>query len=426
MSKGGHTIAILFVVDTKGRSPLTTSEVDLLENTAKKCVKSLDHAREQSFRNSWICKKEQLGTFTESQPVRDCEGRRSTTTRAEERTSQRMKDAEASQKTLAEFEILPSEGQECERLAEVKNDRGKLIARHDSVPASNTLSGEAESHPKSFTGDGETIYRKVFRRAAQCLQTALDADGVLFADGLNGFHGDTQVAAETHQELEKELEVPLRRNSGQSDGEDELNTRTYTSPHFRRDVRIDKPAEILWVIDQCGQKRPSDDDDSKPNVRHSEINEGFLSRLMGCHPTGAMWYFTDTSMMQVREGALVESQLSDEDERKLRSTFPNIRQLIFTTLHDHTTGKRLSACFLWRNRTNPLFSETADLSALELFTHVIESEIGRHDTAAAAKQKDTFVSSVSHELSMSSIDSIDLLLTLQGPHFTVSWVRCSF
>ena len=131
-------------------------------------------------------------------------------------------------------------------------------------------------------------------------------------------------------------------------------------------------------------------------------------------------------MMQVKDGTLAESQLPDEDERKLRHTFPNVRQLIFTTLYDHTSGKRLSACFIWRNRTDPVFSDTADLGALELFMHAVEAEIGRYDTATAAKQKDTFVSSVSHELSMSSFESKGRVLTLQGPHSMASWELYSF
>jgi hypothetical protein len=423
ISENNHTIGVLFVVDTREYSPISTSEGKVLKNIAEKCMKSLDHARERSFRNSWICKKEQLGMFTESQSFRNQDSRHPTSTRIEEKEPQLKDPTEGSQETLAGLDISRLEGQESERLAKVENDRGKLVARHDSVPDFNNSTKEARNSSKGSTENEGTVYRKVFRRAAQCLHAALDADGVLFADGLNGFHGDVQIAAESHTELERELEGPPRKNSVQPDVQGDYSSRTYTSPNFKRDIYVDHPAEILWDTDESNKRKSSDD--SQPAVRHSRIDEGFLLRMMDLHPTSAMWYFTDTSVMKVKDGTLSESELQHEDEEKLRSTFPNIRQLIFMTLHDHTSGKRLSACFIWRNRAYPVFSGTADLGSLELFLHLVESEIGRQDTAAAAKQKDTFVSSVSHELSMSILDSNDRVITSQGLHSTVSWVLCN-
>jgi hypothetical protein len=424
ISENNLTIGVLFVVDTREYSPISTSEGDILKNLAEKCMKSLDHARERSFRNSWICKKEQLSMFTESQSFRNQDNRLPAPARIEEKEPPSKDSTEGSQETLGGLDVSSSEGQESERLAKVENDRGKLVARHDSVPDFYNSTKETKNNSKGSTEVDEVVYRKVFRRAAQCLHAALDADGVLFADGLNGFHGDVQIAAESYSELEKELERPPRKNSVQPEVQEDFNSRTYTSPNFKRDIYVDHPAEILWNTDQSSKRKSSDD--SQPDIRHSRIDEGFLLRMMDLHPTSAMWYFTDTSVMKVKDGTLSESQLQHEDEEKLRSTFPNIRQLIFMTLHDHTSGKRLSACFLWRNRAFPVFSGTADLGSLELFLHLVESEIGRQDTAAAAKQKDTFVSSVSHELSMSILDPNDRVITSQGLHSTASWVLCNF
>ncbi|KAF3040549.1 hypothetical protein E8E12_009139 [Didymella heteroderae] len=116
------------------------------------------------------------------------------------------------------------------------------------------------------------------------------------------------------------------------------------------------------------------------SVKLSGIDDRYLERLMDRHPTGAMWCFTDTRVLRIKEGTLIEAG-SPEETEKLRVTFPGAKQLMYVPLNDPTSAKRLS-----------------DLGCLKVFSRVLESEIGRYDTAAVAKQKATFVSSVSHEL----------------------------
>jgi hypothetical protein len=290
----------------------------------------------------------------------------------------------------------------------------------DASKSATKAEDDSERNPRKK----ETVYRKVFRRAAQCLQTALEADGVLFADSLNGFHGDIQTTAESEHELEKELSRPHQRNSDLSEDSSEFNIRTYSSPGYKKGVGADCPADILAISEQPDQ--PTRSNDLNPTIGLPEIDEGFLRRLMDRHPISAMWYFTDTSMMQAKKGTLSEYEIQNEEEERLRTTFPKIRQLMFMTLHDPTSGKRLSACFVWRNRAYPVFTDVADLGSFKMFLHVVESEIGRLDTCAVAKQKETFVSSVSHELSRLFLDLNADMLTLQEPRFTVFWVLCNF
>jgi hypothetical protein len=102
--------------------------------------------------------------------------------------------------------------------------------------------------------------------------------------------------------------------------------------------------------------------------------------------------------MQVKNETLVEITWQEEVHR-LTSTFDNIKQLVFKPLTDPTSLKRLGACFAWRIKSIPHFTDAADLGTLKAFLHVVESEIARYDASLLAKQKDTFVSSVSHELS---------------------------
>ena len=69
-------------------------------------------------------------------------------------------------------------------------------------------------------------------------------------------------------------------------------------------------------------------------------------------------------------------------------------------LTDPTSLKRLGACFVWRIKPVPVFTDAVDLGSSKAFMHVVESQVARFDASMAAKQKETFVSSVSHELSM--------------------------
>ncbi|KAJ4372782.1 hypothetical protein N0V86_008148 [Didymella sp. IMI 355093] len=100
---------------------------------------------------------------------------------------------------------------------------------------------------------------------------------------------------------------------------------------------------------------------------------------------------------QPNNETLVEIDLKEE-ERRLTTTFKDIRQLIFKPLTDPTSLKRLGACFAWRMKPIPVFTDAVDLSSMKAFIHVVESELARHDASHVAKQKETFVSSVSHEL----------------------------
>ena len=100
-----------------------------------------------------------------------------------------------------------------------------------------------------------------------------------------------------------------------------------------------------------------------------------------------------------KNDTLVEDE-SLEVARRLISAFPGVRQMIFQPLTDPVSLKRLAGCLAWSTRKCPVFTDTTDLPSLCGFLHVLESEISRIDASAAVKQKEAFVSSVSHELSM--------------------------
>jgi hypothetical protein len=247
----------------------------------------------------------------------------------------------------------------------------------------------------------------------------------LFADGLVGFHGDLQPVAEPALELETELdqssqneashisEIPSsshskpRRHEGahsQADQPDQpaqkdrsqTSTRTYISPEYRRRIYVTRPTEVLGLSGDTRQLNLLAV--SKSIMGLCDIDEETFERIVRSYPDGAVWYITDTTFTQVRDGIPFEMD-NHEDCDKLRSAFPSARQLLFKPVADPTSTKLLGACFVWKNQTSPLFSEASDLASLTAFLHEVESEIARYDATNMVHQRETFVTSVSHELS---------------------------
>jgi len=405
ISKGGLPIGVLFVVNTALRSPLSISETNFLIRVGVKCVDVLDRAREQSFHHKWTVLQQQLDIFAQSYALRSRilkeirtyeEGISSTIVTNDKGPQETQLDA------ISEGAPEPSEVLEVEDKmsatptgAEVYGDKPITNSNHTHNATSKTNVEEDEERSERNEGVGETVYRKVFRKAARCLQHALDADGVLFTDGLVGLHGEIQPTAESELELVREFARPPRRKSDASEDSSQLNSRTFTSAEYRKGVHTNRPAEIFGMSGSSNQLNLSSISQSSTGL--SGIDDGFLERLMDRHPTGAIWYFTETCILQVKDGTLFKENLQEEMAR-LRLTFPNMKQLIYVPLNDPTSSKRLCACFAWRNQATPVFTSPVDLGSVKVFSRVVESEIGRYDTAAVAKQKETFVSSVSHEL----------------------------
>lgn len=157
----------------------------------------------------------------------------------------------------------------------------------------------------------------------------------------------------------------------------------------------------------------------------ADIDEDFLQRLIDRHSNGAMWHAPITSFLQVKDESLVEIDLEEEASR-LAKAFGSARQLIFRPLTDPTSRKRLGGCFAWRNQPTPMFSEEVDVRLIKMFLHLVESETAQVDASHVVKQKETFVSSVSHELSMPVRLSYINWLILQGRLCTEFLVPCKF
>ncbi|KAF2868757.1 hypothetical protein BDV95DRAFT_122460 [Massariosphaeria phaeospora] len=403
----GQNIGTLFVLDNSGRNQLSASETGYLVRTADKCKALLEFARERQFHERWANIQVQLDVFIQSrslvtQMLEEPSGmiQKVATETHSQRKPEREEPDEIAADSLEAVVGLKVEGQESKRVLQAELERDRRIVEEDKDADAGTLTAEATEDEKRSSSGGETVYHKVFRRAAQCLQEGMKVDGVLFVDGLVAFHGGDQPAAETEQELEREIVAsPSWENAYTGPGEapppQEKTARQYTSAEYQKGYYLERPAEVLGVSPRISQLRTKLVTQS--TVGLVGVDEGFLQRLMDRHPAGAVWYFDGDLATQVEGETLEESNHREELER-LRKAIPGSKQLLFQPLSDPTSSKRLAGCFAWRNETLPLFTDRVDLSSVKGFLHVVESEIARFDAAAAVKQQERFVSSVSHEL----------------------------
>lgn len=466
-SKNDINIGALFVVDTAERIALSAVECQFLAATATKCVAALDYARRKEISDMTAKVNAQIDRFLNSSAIRaqtleepaSLKGAMHSETKDTGEVEnfytvalQYHQSLDKIEETLLVDEDHPVSGDESIRLADAENDRDERLAEESA--RRNTASLGADLHDDEKSGEvGETIYRKVFRRACQCLQQALQIDGVLFTDGLVGHHGGLQPVAEPEQELERDIirqpwkspmdtaairrmqsregdsmpNVPPPQHPGVVGETGGPSSRVFTSTEYQRGVYAERPAEILGTSYRSEDVAPVTVQLTESTLGLGRIDESFLQRLMDRHPLGGMWYFDSSAQTSfiVKDDSLFENDLPEETDR-LVATFPGVRQLIFQPLTDPTSSKRLAGCFMWSNEDLPVFTAILDRLCLNGFLHVVESEISRLDARAAVKQQEAFVSSVSHELSKSKRPlSYFHALMIQELHCMVFWVLYS-
>jgi len=438
-SKHGVNIGIVFVVDGSLRKELSARESNFLTATSKKCMQLLEFAREREYYDRWALMNSHLDRFVISHNTLTQARKEATALKV--RTDPRPEKTKLHQvrDTAHRFhgdrhtsdDLLSSEndlGRDSEsiRLLEAEDARDDRLAREDDEHNARALEDQLEIGEEPGDSKGETTYRKVLRRAAECLQVGLQVDGVMFSNGVIGFHGSVQPVAERGQELEHEMEQRPHRKPDdwgviyhtslsqerQAQGKEQAKntstpqpkisgevTRVFTSAEYQRGLDIARPAEILGIHTRKRELAPVTMKISESTLGIVDVDEGYLQRLMDRHPEGNVWYSPDdtSTIYSVKDDTLSEND-SQEETRRLFSSFPGIKQLIFRPLTDPVSLKRLAGCFIWSMQTWPIFTDSVDLSALKGFLHIVQAESSRIDIVAAMKQKDIFVSSISHEL----------------------------
>lgn len=451
--KKGIHLGAVFVVDTTARKTLTAPQQALLRATAQKCMQQLESGRDGVNKERWERVNEQLGIFLGSRAIREQQLEEPPALANDDQQKRRTGEIEEVKEIARAHGRDPSKAEQQPGIPEdIFNDKqeSSRVTKAETERDERIASEEEERNPRTFTAEvddnrsrnsenpGESTYYKIFRRAAECLVEALQVDGVLFTNGLIGHHGAVQAVGELEEDLRQEMvkrphrakgglvspEPPkdgsgddtsrqLRKDdSGEKrNGEKSTTTRTYTSPEYWRGIYVDQPAEIIGYSSRNPNVAPKTKQIKETTRGLAFLTEGQLQVLMDRYPKGSVWYIPDADGVcyRLNSGTLTEDSM--EETQRLRRSLSNVRQMIFLPLTDPVTLKRLAGCFAYSTRTFPVFTDTMDVPALRGFLHVLEAEISRFDAATAVKQKESFVSSVSHELRKSSYHA-----TLVVPH----------
>ncbi|KAF2205061.1 hypothetical protein GQ43DRAFT_460273 [Delitschia confertaspora ATCC 74209] len=424
----GIDIGYLAVIDGGNHGGLNTAQINYLASLPRKCMKLLESAREKHLRERWLKMNGNLHDFLRNpslhaEMLEEPPCFQSSGDQGEPGGANHQSPLESKERGRPRGYINPSLGAEA---AKTQVQREKGMAKEGEEIERN-LSAQAQDEGPATTGmdrrskspqKRETTYRRTFRRAAEFLRDALDVEGVLFLDGLIGFHGSLMPDAEPEQELETQLEQQPHKALGQAKPRSSVeNTtsapsdqhenylqdsskhvkRVYTSADFQKNVLTSRPGEILG-LSHNPDKKPAFLQLSPTTKGLPELDEGYLQEFMEKHAHGMVWYFDKSGLCFSLQGDELVPETEHDELQRLQHSFPGARQIIFHTMTDPVTLKRLAGFFAWTTKDVPVFTDSADHRHIRDFLHMVEAELSRIDTMAAMKQQESFVASVSHEL----------------------------
>lgn len=433
------SIGYLLVVYNTARHSLSGYETDCVTSMASQCMGQLDMARGMEVRRRGVKMSDALESFIRCPPIIAQILEEPPSFKAPPRKPPPRENQRRNARGNPHSNAITPNGNEMDSnyhaagSPKQPDSRQRHLPTHEPNPALQRGSDQHTQEPRHLSAqigtndnqqhdNGETTYRKTFRRAAEYLHKFLEVDGVLFGDGLVGFHGGLLPAAEPEQELEREMaqrpeRKPLESETNHEadattaetlepadpglDDAKEPSTRTFTSADFQKNVYLARSAEILGMSRDLSRTSPRFEQLSESTLGLRFVTEGFLQHFIAQHPKGRTWYFDEEGRPYCFRGdALVPDEYLGGDagdaERVLHA-FPGMRQFIFAPLTDPVTSKSLAGCFVWSTSVLPVLTDM-DLQSVRTFLHIVEAEISRIDTIAAVKQQESFVSSVSHEL----------------------------
>lgn len=404
----GIAIGTFAVVAGRTRPVLSAREMELLVTMASHCMSQLETAREVGLRQRAVKMSEALNEFI----VRGD---------AAEPMLEDVQSLNHPRATRAVEKTRSDEGGGAIKVHETEEDEHARGTSQRS--ASRPEDQQAPSGDEGKDSPGETLYRKTFRRAAEHLRMSLEIEGVLFADGLIGFHGDALPTAEPEQELQREMSQrkrhddvtarPLRTKRAPHDAMStdttealdapgqtaETANRTYLSSAFEKIISTERPAEVIGMSVVDDRALPRREQLTRTTLGMYAFDSALLQLLMKRHPHGVIWYFDEEARpYRVESDRIVPDDDTTGDAKKLLATFPDVRQIIFSPLTDPVSQKRLAGCIGWTSQVLPVLTDGDDLQPFKAFLHTVEAEISRIEIGAAIQQRDSFVSSVSHEL----------------------------
>jgi hypothetical protein len=235
------------------------------------------------------------------------------------------------------------------------------------------------------------ITERTYARASNLMREALAAHGVAFVD------------------ISSMTSAVNQHDSSQSDQRSSTNDTSQThdsSEAERSGPAIENPATCK--VYGCSLRQ--EDVDVEDGFANGRLNfpKTYLEHLLKRYPNGHVFNFGESGDLVSSGDGDSTSSGSDQAAanvrdkrgygRRLRSVMANARTIAFYPLRDDASGRWRSGLFVWSLSPLRIFDEQEDLTYLSAFGHSLMAELSRLETLAADKAKETFISSISHEL----------------------------
>lgn len=145
----------------------------------------------------------------------------------------------------------------------------------------------------------------------------------------------------------------------------------------------------------------------EPAESTAKMTERLLRSLLKRFPFGRIFNFDDRGSSPQRSldednGGLSDTKsikkLRPGEDKMMRKLFPGIRSLIVMPMYDVHRQRNFAGTFVWTTDQSRVFSSEQALTYLAAFSDSVMAEVGRIEAKIGERTKETFISSVSHEL----------------------------
>lgn len=242
---------------------------------------------------------------------------------------------------------------------------------------------------RSGSFDLADITERTYARASNLMREALAAHGVAFVD------------------ISSMSSMPNRHDSSDQRSSTNDTSQTHDSSEAERsDPAIEDPATCK--VYGCSLRQEGEGGEDGFTTERLDFPKTYLEHLLKRYPNGHVFNFGESGGLVSSGDGDSMSSGSDQaatkvrDKRgygkRLRSVMANARTIAFYPLRDDASGRWRSGLFVWSISPLRIFDEQEDLTYLSSFGHSLMAELSRLETLAADKAKETFISSISHEL----------------------------
>lgn len=235
------------------------------------------------------------------------------------------------------------------------------------------------------------VTERTYARASNLIREALGAHGVAFVD------------------ISKISSALNQNDSSQSDQRSSATETSQTHDSSEAE-RSDSTMENRATCKVYGSslRQGETGGESGFATRRLDFAETYLQHLVRRHPHGHVFNFGESGGLVSSGDADSMSSGSDQAAaklrdkrgygRRLRLVMADARTIAFYPLRDDASGRWRSGLFVWSTSPFRVFDEQEDLTYLSAFGHSLMAELSRVETLAADRAKETFISSISHEL----------------------------